>query len=418
MHANTDMTPAGPPDSAGATDQAVTPVPSVDEPEISPTRYRQMTGEDLKSTLDISTWDTGVRALQAFERLEREVEQAERYSNEIRQAVRKHVFELLPNVLGAPREAGVYRANLDDLRSAQKNVLFNGLVEACDGNSHIFYTVPIQIIQIAVAAITYHGEESTWANRIFRRDIPLKGGADILQETIDLLSRRAEKEHRGGRRVVTDMMRRAVMTYMERIVLADRAQAPWRMGHGNPLAYELLTGSGQVELIGYSVDVLRRLVLEHKKFVFVPSESNAEHLLTIGDALHPLEYAIVNTAVTDLEKLMGGGFRGEWKGVLTNTLEPFCVEAGPVVLTGVFRASAMAPAQMFYAHRDYIHEAALIAMADSVMQEHRGRPMLLDMADGLCKTYFGAETLSMPAQSAFAQSGEPYRYLDERVTRA
>ncbi len=402
-----------------ATRGSLTSDPSNDSvPEIEPTRYREITGEDLKSTLDISTWDTGVRALQAFERLEREVEQAEHYSNEIRQRVREHVFHLLPRVVGAPREAGVYRTSIDDLRKAQRDVLFNGLVEACDGNSHVFYTIPIQIIQIAVAAITYHGEESTWANRIFRRDIPLKGGADILQETIDLLSRRSDKENTGGRRKVTDMMRRAVMTYMERIVLADRAQAPWRMGHGNPLAYELLTGSGLVELIGYSVEVLRRLVLEHKKFVFVPSASNAEHLLTIGDALRPLEYAVINTAESDLQRLLDGGFRGQWKEMMTQTLKPFCDEAGPVVLTGVYRASAMAPAQMFYAHRDFVHEAALIAMADSIMQEHRGRPMLLDMADGLCKTYFGAETLSSPAQSAFAQSGEPYRYLDERVTRA
>src|SRR6185312_13032620 len=406
MNAITDPTPEGLPKSLGGPERPAAVAPTED-PEISPTRYRDMTGEDLRATLDISTWDTGVRALQAFERLEREVELAERFSNEIRLAVRKHVFELLPKVLNAPREAGVYRTSLDELRNAQKNVLFNGLVEACDGNSHIFYTVPIQIIQIAVAATTYHGEESTWANRIFRRDIPLKGGSDILQETINLLSRRAEGDQRGGRRAITDMMRRAVMTHMERVVLADRAQAPWRMGHGNPLAYELLTGSGQVELIGYSVDVLRRLILEHKKFVFVPSESNAEHLLTIGDALHPLEYAVVNTAVADLAKILGGGRLGQRRDVATNTLKPFCDEAGPVVLTGVFRASAIAPAQMFYAHKDYIHEAALIVMADSIMQEHRGRPMLLDMADGLCKTYFGAETLSMPAQAAFAQSGEP-----------
>ena len=388
------------------------------EVEIPASRYREMTGEDLKSTLDLSTWDTGVRALQAFERLEREVEQAERYSSEIRQSVRDNIFGLLPGLDGAPDQAGVYRVSIDELRKAQSNVLFNGLVEACDGNSHVFYTVPIQIIQIAVAATTYNGEESTWANRIFRRDIPLKGGAGILQETIDLLSRRAEKEHKGGRRMVTDMMRRAVMTYMERIVLADRAQAPWRMGHGNPLAYELLTGSGLVELISYSVEVLRRLVLDHKKFIFIPSESNAEHLLTIGDALHPLEYAIVNTAEADLQRILGGGFRGQWESMMTHTLKPFCDEAGPVVLTGLYRASAMAPAQMFYAHRDFIHEAALIAMSDSILQEHRGRPMLLDMADVLCKTYFGAETLRTPAQAAFAQTGEPYRYLDERSTRS
>jgi hypothetical protein len=388
-----------------------------DDVEIPQEQYRALTGEDLKSTLDISTWDTGVRALQAFERLEREIEQADRFSGQIRQAIRDHIFGLLPAVPGAPKDAGVYRVTLDDIRETQRNVLFNGLVEACDGNSHVFYSLPIQIIQIAVSAITYHGEESTWANRIFRRDIPLKGGNGLVEETIELLSRRADKEQKGGRRKVTDMMRRGVMTYMERVVLADKVTGPWRLGHGNPLAYELLTGSGIAKLVEYGVDVLRRLVLDHKKFVFVPSESNAEHLITIGDALHPLEYAIVNTAEADLDGLLKGGYRGEWLSVKQNHLEPFCREAGPVVLTGVYRASSMAPAQMFYAHRDFVHEAALIAMADSVMQEHRGRPMLLDMADGLCKTYFGAETLSRPTQSALAQSGEPYRYLDERSTR-
>jgi hypothetical protein len=387
------------------------------EVEIPQEQYRALTGEDLQSTLDIATWDTGVQALQAFDRLEREIETAERYTDDIRQAIRDHIFGLLPQVHGAPSEAGVWQASITDVRGAQRNVLFNGLVEACDGNSHVFYSLPIQIIQIAVAAITYHGEESTWANRIFRRDIPLKGGNGLLEETIELLSRRSEKDQKGGRRKITDMMRRGVMTYMERVVLADKATGPWRLGHGNPLAYELLTGSGIGKLVEFSVEVLRRLVLEHRKFVFVPSESNAEHLITIGDALRPLEYAIVNTAEADLENLLKGGYRGEWKAIKDNHLEPFCKEAGPVVLTGVYRASAMAPAQMFYAHRDFVHEAAVIAMADSIMQEHRGRPMLLDMADGLCKTYFGAESLNRPIQSALAQSGEPYRYLDERTTR-
>ena len=80
-------------------------------------------------------------------------------------------------------------------------------------------------------------------------------------------------------------------------------------------------------------------------------------------------------------------------------------------------AFALAPARVFYAHRDYVHEAALIVLADSILQEHRGCPMLIDMADGLCKTYFGAETLNRPTQTAFAEIGQPYRYLDERTTR-
>lgn len=387
------------------------------EIEVTSEKYRSMTGEDLSATLDIATWETGVRALQAYERLEREIEMADRASNEFRQAIRDQIFGLLPNMPGAPSEVGVRRVTIDELKAAQRNVLFNGLVEACDGNSHVFYTLPIQIIQIAVATITYYGDESMWANRIFRRDIPLKGGADILQETIELLSRRAEVARKGGRRGVTDMMRRAVMTYMERLVLADKVTAPWRMGHGNPLAYELLTGAGNAQLVGYSVDVLRRLVLDHQKFIFVTSETNSEELLTIGDALMPLEYAVLQSAEPYLSKVLEGHYTGEWREMKATRLDPFCREAGSVVLTGVYRASAMAPPHVFYAHKDHVHEAALIAMADSVMQEHRGWPMLIDMADGLCRTYFGADTLNRPIQSAFAQSGEPYRYLDERVTR-
>src|SRR5205085_4983995 len=169
----------------------------------------------------------------------------------------------------------------------------------------------------------------------------------------------------------------------------------WRMGHGNPLAYEILTGSGQAQLIALGVPVLARLVLEHKKFVFVPSDTEKEHYLTIGDALEPLEYAIIDDASADLTRILGGGYRGEdYRDALKRVLEPFCAEAGPAVVMGVYRASPLAPARMFYAHRDYAHEAARIVLADSIMQDHRGFPMLVDMADGICTTYFGAETLN------------------------
>jgi hypothetical protein len=208
------------------------------------------------------------------------------------------------------------------------------------------------------------------------------------------------------------------MTYMERAVLVEKATAPWRMGHGNPLAFEILTGSGLPELISLGVPMLQRLVLDHKKFIFVPSDTEKEHYLTIGDALEPLEYAIIDDASADLERVLGGGYRGEdYRDALNKLLRPFCEDAGKAVVTGVYRASSLAPARMFYAHRDYVHEAARIALADSLLQEHRGFPMLIDMADGICTTYFGAETLNRPTQTAFSTVGQPYRYLDERVTR-
>jgi hypothetical protein len=384
---------------------------------ITADRYAQLTGEALGSTLDINTWQGGVKALQAFERLEREIADADRLSADVRRTVRTEIFQLISSS-GGPAEAGVYRTTVDELKEAQKNVLFNGLVEACDANSHVFHTLPVQIIQVAVAAVTYDGEEQTWANRIFRRDIPLRGGTSLVDETIELLKRRSGAPEVGGsRRQVTDQLRRGIMSYMERAVLTEKARAPWRMGHGNPLAYEILTGSGQVELIRLGVPLLDRLVLQHKKFVFVPSATQKEHYLTIGDALEPLEYAVIDDATADLEKVLGGGYRGEWKTVADELLGPFCTEAGPAVVTGVYRASALAPARMFYAHRDFVHEAARIVLADSIMQEHRGFPMLIDMADGICTTYFGAETLNRPTQAAFSNTGQPYRYLEERATR-
>jgi len=92
-------------------------------------------------------------------------------------------------------------------------------------------------------------------------------------------------------------------------------------------------------------------------------------------------------------------------------------EVGPQIITGLYRASAQAPVRLFYAHRDYACLAALIAMADSVLQEHRGFPMLIDLADLVCRTTFGSNTFNAMIQQAYAEAGTPFRYLGERETR-
>jgi hypothetical protein len=73
---------------------------------------------------------------------------------------------------------------------------------------------------------------------------------------------------------------------------------------------------------------------------------------------------------------------------------------------------------MFYSHIDHAHEAALVVLADSVLQQHRGFPMLIDLADGVCRASFGGETFGVSAQVAYAQAGEPFRYVSERSTRS
>lgn len=95
----------------------------------------------------------------------------------------------------------------------------------------------------------------------------------------------------------------------------------------------------------------------------------------------------------------------------------FAREAGSKIAVGVFRASTMAPPQVFYAHVDYVHEAALIALADSALQEHRGFPMLIDLAHTVCSATFGGTAISELTKLAYVEAGAPYRYMTERQSR-
>ena len=91
------------------------------------------------------------------------------------------------------------------------------------------------------------------------------------------------------------------MDYAERAILLRRSEAIWRMGHGNPVTYELLTGADVVELMEAGINVMRELIEGHPKFVFVASEPRERFLLTIGQALPPLHYALVCTLADQLE---------------------------------------------------------------------------------------------------------------------
>jgi hypothetical protein len=232
--------------------------------------------------------------------------------------------------------------------------------------------------------------------------------------------RRREKREALGREDegFSQLARRGIMAYAERAILKDRSKALWRMGHGSPVPYELLTGlwASQQERIEVSLGLIRWYALEHKRFVFVPSAPRQRHLLTIGDALEPMEFVILRSLKPDIEHMINtGGYRKE-SGVRP-AMEDFCEEVAPKIVMGLYRVWKGAPAFMFYAHVDHAEIAARIAMADSVLQEHRGFPMLIDLADTVCATNFGTDSLLRSVQAAYAQAGEPFRYFGERETR-
>jgi hypothetical protein len=392
--------------------------PIVMPPTVSPDEYLAAYGESLTKTLDLSTWQAGADLIQMYARLEREVAEAVRDERHFQEQIRKQIFPRLATRPGAPAGAGVYRVPLEKLEDVHRKLLFNGGVEACDGTVVAHDTLPVTITQIGVCLVSYNGDQGSWVHRMFRRDLR-STGKNPVQETLDLLERRRDRgavDHASADRM-TSLARRGIMGYAERAVLLEKSEAVWRMGHGSPAPYELVTGSGMPELLRAGLILMQRLILKHKRFVFVPSSTTARELFTIGNALLPLEYAVVDTLHDQLSRVAAGHYRGEdWAG-LHEMVKEFVETCGPTVVVGMYRASQLSPCQMFYAHADHVHEAAMIALADSVLQEHRGFPMLIDLADNLCSTSFGADVFAASTQLAYTAAGEPYRYMAERRTR-
>ncbi len=390
-----------------------------DQTPISVNEYEVAYGESLTQTLDLDTWHPGADLIEMYDRLRREIADAVRQETEIQRQIREEVFPRLRTRPGAPTGAGVYKVTPERLEEIHKKLLFNGGVEACDGTVVPYDTLPVTITQIGVCLVSYRGDQGSWVHRIYRRDLR-SSGKNPVEETLDILEKRRQRgavDQESSRDRLSSLAQRGIMAFAERAVLLDKSDAVWRMGHGSPTPYELVTGSGMPELLSAGLKLMKRYILDHKRFVFIPSAISARELLTIGNALQPLEYAIVDTNQNNLEKIAAGHYRGEGWGDLHRAVQDFAKECGPKVAVGLYRASELSPCQVFYAHVDHVHEAALIAMADSVLQEHRGFPMLIDLADGLCGTFFGTETFSASIQLAYAEVQEPYRYMAERKTR-
>ncbi len=384
--------------------------PPADLPE-----FEDAFGEPFQKTLDLDTWTLGEDMAETYGRLEQEVNEALAREDGYRQAIRDHVFTRIKGVPDAPKNAGVYQAHRRDLEKIHTGLLFNGGVEACDGTNMVHDTIPLTITQIGVCLVSYNGQQGAWAHRLFRRDLRSRLN-DPVEEVLTVLEKREKREAQGlDGNALSKLARRGIMTYAERAILKEKSTAPWRMGHGSPIPYELITDlwSSRESHLRISLDLIEWYV-QHKRFVFVPSAPQQRHILMIGNALNPLEFAIIRTLQPDVQNILE---TGHYRGRVRQAMEAFSNEVAPKFVEGVYRVWEAAPPYLFYAHVDHAEMAAHIAMADSILQEHRGFPMLLDLADTVCRSTFGTDNFTPSVQTAYAEAGQPFRYLGERETR-
>lgn len=383
---------------------------------------KDATGEALDVLLDLDTWRSGSDLAEIYREVNRIVSEATAQEDKIQEGIRAAIFPRLANRCPG---GGVYRAKTPLLEQLHQNLLFAGKVEVCDGTNVPFHSLPLTMMQIGVVLVSYKGDENTWVQRMYRREVtvsdqdPIGAAVAAVEGRFGGHSYDADSgEEETPRDKVARLVRRGIMAYVERAALLEKATAPWRMGHGNPLTVELLNGSGLPQLAERSLVMLRQLVLDHRRFLFVPS-SSPNYLLTIGNALAPFEYAVVET----LEHYVLNVIRSQAERYvplppdLIDALRRFAKDVGSQVVRGLYRASPLAPPQTFFAHVDHVHEAAHIALADSMMLEHRGFPLLIDLADQLCRMTFDNQSFTSIASLAQVDAGHPWRYRSERSTR-
>jgi len=393
---------------------------SLEEPEgrtFSSDDFTKAFGEDLRQTLDVSTWRVGSDLAAEYARIDTEVQQAVRDEDALQEGIRAIVFPKLAEMRKVPN-AGVHAARPEELEAVHRGLLFNGGVDACYGSLHVHQTLPLTIYQIGVSLVSYQGDQGNFCQRLYRRDLR-QSIDDPIEETLRIIEGRAAADEEGG---AGFLIQKTLLAYAERAILARRSEAVWRMGHGNPVTYEMLTGGGNLELMEACINVARDLIEGHRKFVFVGRQPRALHLLTIGQALLPYHFAIVMKLAdhlghwlhqhrfVDIRNLPWDGVplpSSEWIPRFINTVSS-------QVVVGLFRASALTPAQLFFAHEDHADIAAHIAIADSMLREPHGSPLLLEMARHVGEAVFG-DNLETLAQAAYAAAGAPWRYRTNRT---
>ena len=385
-----------------------------------PDAFADAFGEPIRHVLDLNTWNEGHDLATLYDRLNQMVSESVAQEKRTRDPIRQLIFPRLRNGNDrfAPKNAGLYKVTPEQIAEIHRGLLFNGATECCDGTIAAHNSLLLTVVQIGLSLVAYKGSQGTWVQRLYCRDLQVHS-PDPVEEALALLERRSkpgDTEDGEERAPLNRLLRRTLMEYAERAALANLSSALWRMGHGNPVPLNLLLPSTP-ELVRAGVEAMQALLLDHRRFVYVASDPADRLLLTIGNALNVLEFAIVGTLESQInaEKLAASqsGHPRE-----RDLIQAFVRAVGPEIVSGVYRAGLNAPARVFYAHRDFACEAAALAIADSVLQPYRGFPMLIDLADIVCGNVFDQASFHGTVQNAYARAGEPMRYLGERETRA
>ena len=365
--------------------------------------FKKAYGEDFSSTIDLDTWRLGENLAELYPLIESELIKARKDEEKTHKIFRETIFPRIKE-LQHVTHAGLHVLDSEAvIEKVHKGLLFNGGVTACGSVSSVYDSVPISITQIGICLVNYQGQQGSYSHRLFRRDLRFKGD-DPVKEAFDLIEKRKGDDISGDKgSKLSTLAIRGIKTFAERAILLEKSESNWLLGSGSPTPYELMTGfwASRSEMKNKSIDLMNRMVVDHKRFVYVQDSSRNPQLWTLGNALMPYEYLVIDTLKDDLVRRVAlGGTRGEFR----DSYEKFADDVGSKIAIGVYRVSRQSPPHIFYSHIDHVQTAAVIAMADSALQMHLGSPMLLDLANSLCQASFGKNEFIATIEQAHAKA--------------
>ena len=256
---------------------------------LAPSEWEGAFDEHLSRTLDLDTWAVGENLSELYARLEAEVSDAVADEDRIRDQIRSIVF---------PRIATGRRRAPDSGCTSSAWRTWRRLTAACCSMAGL---KPVTARMSSTTHFLCPSPKSAcaWSPTTANRALGFTGSfAGICGSRGRIPFTRRWKCWRGAKSAmrsawraaapkISELARRGIMAYAERAILLEKSTARWRMGHGNPTPYELLTGhwAHYPEMVDAALDLMYSLVLGHQRFVFVPSAPRRRDLLTIGNAL-------------------------------------------------------------------------------------------------------------------------------------
>ncbi len=297
----------------------------------------------------------------------------------------------------------VQRPTEDDLKKS-RDTLYSGKVVAADGTLNRFPLLTGLRCRIGVITTSYKNDSIERVLFVSEREFA-ESSTKTPREFFDSIGRSSG---------ISNLFLAGIMSYKERQIILQRPEE-WKFIHGTLVPLELRVprvGHGAFEAC---LELAKKLI-DHKKCVGVISGSSDADFVGSGIVLNSGEYMFLDYVSNRISEEINEAVGNEEE---RKTLTELSNDYLSKIKVGVFRIGPKP--YLFEAHEEYFDEAASLIIRDSMNQDFRGFPLLIDYADSMCKAMLGSNDFTGIIEHKMARiagySGYGYEISERRTRR-